>query len=171
MRERRLILLRHAKSSWSDPGLSDFERPLNKRGLRDAPRMGAKLKDTSIKPRLIVSSSAVRARATAETVRAALAPHECALELTERLYLAAPGEMLAVLDDRAADESDVMLVAHNPGITELANRVSDARIDNIPTCGCFVIETGEGIDSWAELRQKPGRLTAYFLARELAAET
>ncbi|MBT8423266.1 MAG: histidine phosphatase family protein [Gammaproteobacteria bacterium] len=157
---KRLGLLRHAKSSWDDAGLSDFDRPLNKRGLRDAPRMGALLRERDVAPQRIISSTAVRARCTAELAARELGIDESDIRLTDELYHAGAGTMLDVLTELGDDKDCVILVGHNPGITSLANFVaSDARIDNLPTAGFFYVESD--ISEWPELRDKPGKLVFF----------
>jgi phosphohistidine phosphatase len=158
---RRLALLRHAKSSWDNTGLSDFERPLNKRGLSDAPRMGKLMSEKGVKPGAIVSSSAVRARTTAELAGKELGIRPDEIRLTDALYLASASEMLSALDELAANDQNAILVGHNPGISSLANRIADARIDHLPTAACFYIEAE--INSWQELAGGTGHLV--FFAR------
>ena len=94
MADNTLILVRHAKSSWSNPGLSDHERPLNKRGKRDAPRMGRRLAGLGYHPQLLASSSAVRALTTAELIAAEIDYESRLIEIEGQLYGAAPGEIL-----------------------------------------------------------------------------
>ena len=136
----RLTLLRHAKSSWSEPGLADFDRPLNKRGRHDAPLMGELLVEQNISPQLIISSDARRARTTAKLVAQKLGYEQERIEFSHALYLATPRTLLNVMLEHAGDFDHIMLVAHNPGLTDLANRLSNARIDNLPTCGVFMVE-------------------------------
>jgi len=154
---KRLGLLRHAKSSWDTPGLSDFERTLNKRGLSDAPRMGTLLHERDVSPQSIISSTAVRARMTAELAAKEMGFDVSAIRLTDDLYHAGAGTMLDVLADLGGDKDNVVLVGHNPGITSLANHIAaDARIDNLPTAGFFYVEVD--INDWSELRHTPGTL-------------
>ena len=154
---KRLGLLRHAKSSWDNPRLSDFDRPLNKRGLRDAPRMGALLRERGVSPQRIISSTANRARSTAELAARDMAFDVAAIRLTDELYHASASTMLEVLADLGNGADEVILVAHNPGITSLANRVAtDARIDNLPTAGFFYVEAD--VAGWDELANSVGRL-------------
>ena len=115
---KRLLLLRHAKSSWGQTNLSDYDRSLNDRGRRDAPRIGRLLREEGLVPNLIVASSARRATTTAELVAEA-ASFEGELRYTDKLYLAEPGAYIALA--RRVDEAvnTLMLVGHNPGIQEL----------------------------------------------------
>ncbi len=164
MTVRRLGLLRHAKSSWDHPALADFERPLNKRGLRDAPRMGTLLAERGVKPAAIVSSSALRARTTAELVAGKLSIADTDLRLSKNLYHASAQTMLNVLDQLAGNDGEIILVGHNPGITELANRIADASIDNLPTAAFFYIEAD--IAQWSDLPDRPGRLLFFATPRD-----
>ena len=125
----RLALVRHAKSDWGDPALDDHDRPLNDRGLRDAPRMAAALAETEFRPKAILSSTALRARTTAGFFADALgAP----LELHERLYGAGPSTLLSTA--AASGLLSVMVVAHDPGMSDLAGQLSGDGISHMPTC-------------------------------------
>lgn len=138
---KRLILVRHAKSSWADPGMADIDRPLNERGKRDAPEMGRRLLDRGLKPDLVVSSAARRARATARRLAEALGIERQEILIVERLYEASVATWLEVIAGLPAAPATVMLVGHNPGLTDLVNRLLvDARIDNVPTCGVLCAE-------------------------------
>ncbi len=135
---KTLILLRHAKSD-HPPGLSDRDRPLAARGTLDAPRMGQRLHGRGIRVDRLISSPAVRALATARLVAAALEYPPRRIRVDERLY---PGDLAQLLDViRALEESalQVMLVAHNPGLSELAQRCA-AQITHLPTCAAAVLE-------------------------------
>lgn len=153
---KRLTLLRHAKSSWDAPGLTDFDRPLNARGKKDAPAMGARLRKRGFTPDLILSSSAVRARHTTELVAAELGLAADQIRYEKDLYLASAPELGDMLPDLAEDHEDVVIVAHNPGLTSFANRIADAQIDNLPTCGVFSVLLD--IDGWSEVLHRRGKL-------------
>ncbi len=142
-----LILIRHAKSSWKDSSLDDRERPLNKRGERDAPEMGARLARHRNRPDLIVSSPAVRALETARIIARKLGYPRKDIVVQERLYGAGIVELLDVI--RKADDSvaTLMLFGHNPGLTELANHLGPRPIPNLPTCG--VLHLGFDADTWS----------------------
>jgi phosphohistidine phosphatase len=142
-----LMLLRHAKSSWKDRGLPDHERPLNKRGRRDAPMMGERLAQRGVEPDLILSSSAARAVMTAEAVAEAFEYAWDEIVFEERLYEADAGEILEVIEEQDDWVDRLMLIGHNPGLTVLANHLSLRDIDNVPTCG--VLELRYEIESWA----------------------
>ena len=141
-----LIIVRHAKSSWKDSGLDDRERPLNRRGERDAPEMGARLARRGERPDLVVSSPAVRALTTARIIAGKLDYARKDIVVVSRLYGADVDELLDVI--RSADESaaTLMLFGHNPGLTELANHLGPRPIPNLPTCG--VLHLRFEADTW-----------------------
>ena len=143
-----LMLLRHAKSSWKDDTLTDHERPLNKRGIKTAPMMGHLIRDQELIPDLITSSTAVRARTTAEaTAEACGYPGE--LALTDELYLATAGEILSYAQERT-DETlgRILLVGHNPGMEDLVSTLAGRR-EPFPTAALAVFELD--IDHWRKL--------------------
>jgi phosphohistidine phosphatase len=147
---KRLILVRHAKSDWSLPDQEDWDRPLNARGQRDAPEMARRLRGRRLRPDLILTSPAVRALATATIMARAMRIAPSLLRPEERLYLAAPEDMLAVLRELGGTSRQLMVVGHNPGITEFANRLSAGdTIDNMPTCAVFTASFG--ITGWDRL--------------------
>ena len=137
---KTLLLVRHAKSSWKHADLDDIDRPLNKRGARDAPEMGRRLLERSLVPDLIVSSPAVRALMTASAIAREVSDTGDVV-IEEGLYGAAPQDVLdivAAFDDRF---QTAMVVGHNPTMTQLANSFSETPIENVPTCGMLFIET------------------------------
>ncbi|MBT8101708.1 MAG: histidine phosphatase family protein [Gammaproteobacteria bacterium] len=137
---KTLTLVRHAKSSWSDTHLSDRERPLNKRGERDAPRMGKRIAEHGIRPSLIVSSPATRAWTTAKIIAARISYPIEFLEREDSLYLASLDELLAVIAAQDNEFNNVMIVGHNPGLTDLANYLSPALTHNLPTAGVVSVQ-------------------------------
>lgn len=116
-----VLLMRHAKSSWDDAGLDDHDRPLNKRGLRDAPRMGRLLVANGLVPERIITSSAQRARRTAELVAVECGSPEVTVD--ERLYMADQDDWLTVLTTLPPG-SPLLLIGHNPGLEELVSMIS-----------------------------------------------
>lgn len=122
---KTLLLLRHAKSSWKDTELDDHDRPLNKRGKRDAPRMGKLLVEENLVPDLIVSSSAKRTRRTAELVAEA-ADYRGETRLTGDLYEANAERLLAAIQVVPHHVSRLLLIGHNPGLEELLEAISGA---------------------------------------------
>ena len=144
---RELLILRHAKSSWAHAGLDDHDRPLNKRGLRDAPRMGQLLRELGLVPDVILSSTAVRAATTA-----AMAAEACGFEgdlhRTPALYLAAPETMVDLVNELADGCPRVMIVAHNPGLEELVFALT-GRDEVFPTAALAAVRAP--IENWNEL--------------------
>lgn len=147
---KRLTLVRHAKSDWSLPGQADWDRPLNKRGQRDAPEMARRLRARKLKPDSVLSSPAVRALSTAAIMTRELKVPASHVHQDERLYLASPTDLLAVVRELGGAARHLMVLGHNPGITDFANRLSASdHIDNLPTCGVF--SAVFDIDAWADL--------------------
>lgn len=147
-----LTLIRHAKSSWSDPTLQDFDRPLNKRGHRNAPFMGKVLHDKNIRFDRVYSSPARRALDTAVYICTALDYGLDGIETDRGLYHAGAGELLNFihgLDDRM---NRIAIVGHNPGLNELTDMLTDERIDNVPTAGIVIFEANVG--HWRDIRKK-----------------
>lgn len=165
--QQRITLLRHAKSDWNSPTRDDFDRPLNARGKRDAPLMGEQLRKRGLRPQLILSSPALRAITTARLVAAELGYEAKSIVTDTNLYLASPATILDVLRAKGAACTDVMLVGHNPGLSELANRIGDVSIDNIPTCGAFTVELHA--DSWDALGKAAGQLAWFDYPKSLGA--
>ena len=133
---KTLYLLRHAKSSWKDISLSDFDRPLNKRGKHDAPFMAEKMRAKGIRPQLILSSPAKRAKKTAKTFSDIL---EVELHLDKKLYEGNISEMLEIIEHLFEHHDEVMIVAHNPELTMINDILSNKEIFNIPTTGIVAI--------------------------------
>ena len=132
---KTLTLVRHAKSSWKDTSLGDRERPLNKRGERDAPVMGKRIADAGIRPSLMMSSPAVRAWTTAKVVAKALGYPLEFLQREDDLYLASLDSLLDVVAAQEAGFNNIMLFGHNPGLTDFANYLSPGLTNNVPTAG------------------------------------
>lgn len=156
---KTLYLVRHAKSSWDTPALSDFERPLNERGERDAPRMAKRLKEKRIVFDLILSSPAQRALSTALHFAKVLEIPLSSLKTEASLYHASPDTILHVLRNVKDTAATVMIVAHNPGLTDFANACMQESIVNIPTCG--VAACTVPIERWTDMKLGSGRKLLY----------
>ncbi|MET0296591.1 MAG: histidine phosphatase family protein [Microbacterium sp.] len=137
----RLVLIRHAKSDWGDAFLADHDRPLNDRGMRDAPAMARRLADTGFRADTILSSTALRAATTADFFSGALG---VPVEQQERLY-GAPASLLLLAAAESGARS-VVVVAHDPGMSILAGRLSNDGIGHMPTCAVATF-TWE-VDDW-----------------------
>lgn len=153
---KMLYLVRHAKSSWEFSGLTDRQRPLNKRGRRDAPLMGQRLAERAIRPELIVSSPAVRALTTAQTIARELSISPDDVVLDERIYGADPSELIEVLRDIDDRYDCIMLVGHNPGLTDLVDRLTGEDLANVPTCGIAMLSFA--LKQWGEVGDAPAQL-------------
>jgi len=163
---KTLLILRHAKSSWKFPDLSDHDRPLNRRGKQDAPEMGRILKDRELVPDLIVSSTATRAKDTAVAI-AKHSGYKGKKTKNESLYAAEPAAYLKVIRELADDYERVLIVGHNPGVEELIEMLT-GEIHIIPTCTLAQIEFD--IDNWSDLLLQPtdrGRLVEILRPGEL----
>jgi len=145
-----LLLVRHAKSSWDDPAMTDFDRPLNERGKKDAPAMADKLIARGITVDSFISSPAKRAKKTAKIFSQAFKRKEEEIILVPELYLASSGVFESVLASIESDSETIALFSHNPGITDFANTLTGARIDDIPTCGIFAVSIDT--DDWKNFR-------------------
>jgi phosphohistidine phosphatase len=148
---KRLTLVRHAKSDAALADQPDWERPLNKRGERDAPEMGRRLHVRQLKPDLVLASPAARALTTATLMARELKFPANRVRRDERLYLAEAKQILEVVRDLGGSAAHVMVFAHNPGVTDCANRLSAGeQIDNMPTCAiftaCFPIERWDALE-------------------------
>ncbi len=156
---KTLYLVRHAKSSWKYEDLSDFDRPLNKRGRRDAPLMGRVLKQQKIRPELLVSSPANRAISAARMIAAEIGYAAEDIRSEERIYHASCTELLMLIRETNDSVGSLMMVGHNPGLTDVSNLLCDRYLDNIPTTG--IVRIAFAIDSWRELAQGAGTMTAF----------
>lgn len=147
---KTLLLIRHAKSDWGNDGLSDFDRPLNDRGKKDAPVMAERLLKREVKPDLFISSPAKRAAKTASIFAETYGVAKKEIMLVDALYLPATDVFYNVLEKLDDQYNQVALFSHNNGITDFANELTNARIDNIPTCGIFAINIY--LSHWKDFR-------------------
>lgn len=161
---KTLYILRHAKSSWENGDLSDFERPLNQRGLEAAPLMGGVMKENNFTPALILSSPAKRAEQTAQIVRRA-AGFDGAIEFVDGIYEASPGRLLEIIGAQNEMIESLLLVGHNPGLENLI-RALTGELHALPTAALAVItlETND----WKGINSSSNRLRALIRPKELA---
>ena len=149
---KKLYLIRHAKSSWGDFSLPDFERPLNERGKADAPEMAKRLLSKNIIIDAFVCSPAKRAKKTCRLFCREYDVNEDNIIIIESLYNAHAEtffEVAASLDDKY---DNVAIFSHNPGITDFVNSLcKDVQIDDMPTCGIFAVEIA--IENWIDLKK------------------
>ncbi len=152
---KTLYLVRHANSDWHNH-LSDFDRPLNKRGLRDAPEMGCQLRKRSLSPDIIISSPAMRARQTAERLATEICVAMESVLFNDRIYEAAPETLMNIIHNVSDRFDSAMLVGHNPSMSWLADLLSGERIGGMPTCGVATLELIT--DSWKNAGTCPATL-------------
>jgi len=141
-----LTLLRHAKSSWDDSSLADHERPLNRRGEADAPTMAKRIHAASIRPSLIISSPAVRAWTTAKVLAREITYPLEFLQREADLYLASVPTLLRVISEQDEGFNSILVVGHNPGLTDFANYLIPGLTENLPTAGVVSVKLDS--DTW-----------------------
>jgi phosphohistidine phosphatase len=165
---KTLLILRHAKSSWKDPNLPDHDRPLNKRGKHDAPRMGKLLKEEDLIPDLIISSTAARAKKTAELVAKACKYKGEEISLNQSLYGAEPAGYLKILQELSDKDKAVLVVGHSPSVEETVEVLTDSADVIMPTCALANISLP--IQNWAELNKQKikGKLLKIWRPKELS---
>lgn len=153
---RTLILIRHGKSDWANAQLSDFDRPLNARGDKNAPEMAARMLTKKQIPELILSSPALRAASTAKHFTKVWKKNPEEIQFEADIYEANTTNLLNIVNSVNNDYNKVALFGHNPGLTDFANYLSDGNIYNIPTSGVVFIEFDT--NSWSEISYHTGRL-------------
>lgn len=142
---KRLFLIRHAKSSWSDAEIDDFHRPLNARGKKDGPAMARRLAEAGIRPDVLISSPATRAKTTAGFMAEATGYATDAIRYDKNLYLGSVSYHCQVLAGLFAQVGVIFLVGHNDTITVLAEHLSGRALGNVPTCGVVALSfAGQG---------------------------
>ena len=168
----RLSLLRHAKSSWKNPGMADIDRSLSSRGRAAAPLMGEAIAERGLVPDLVLCSSARRTRETYDLVSEGWEPPP-AVEYCEALYHAAPDNLLDIVREQAPDTGHLMLIGHNPGFHlfgyDLIGRgplhAQERLSEKFPTCGLLVVDFNEG--EWADVRRGAGELSLFLVPADL----
>jgi phosphohistidine phosphatase len=146
---KTLLLVRHAKSSWGDFSLPDFDRPLNERGKHDAPMMAKRLLNKGVKLDLLVSSPAKRAKRTAQAFAEVFGKEKILYD--EELYMASAEQFFSVISRLDNSFHNIAIFSHNPGITSFANILQVASIDEMPTCSILAISTPA--QSWLDFRE------------------
>jgi len=160
---KTLFILRHAKSSWDNAALSDFERPLNERGLKAAPLMGDVMKKNRFQPELILSSPARRAEQTAALIKQS-AGIGGAIRFDERIYEASPARLLEVISEQNEKTESVLLVGHNPGLEGLI-RALTGELHPMPTAALAVIDLE--INRWSNIISSTNRLRTLIRPKEI----
>ncbi len=148
---KTLVLVRHAKSSWADSGQKDFDRPLNERGLKDAPMMAKRLLARKVKIDVFISSTAKRARKTCELFMKEFGADPDKMILQSKLYLAEPNAFREVIQKIDETVDHAVIFSHNNGITGFANQLTSARVDDMPTCSVFAVKIKS--NNWTDFEQ------------------
>lgn len=156
---KTLILLRHAKSSWEDPQVSDRDRALNNRGRRDAPRMAQRLALHYPTIDCVLCSSARRCKETVEVFLNAVRIDWNRVNIADELYLAGPDHIVRSLQRLPEEVDKVLYVGHNPGVTLVANKLANLNISNVPTCGMVVLQFERS--DWADLNYGIGEMLTF----------
>jgi len=151
MKHKTLILVRHAKSSWDSSATNDFDRPLNDRGKKDAPVMAKRLKERKNTIDAFISSPAKRAKKTAIVFAEEYGIDHDKIKFREELYGALPESFYDVICEVNDKHDTIAIFSHNPGITDFANSLTTAVIDNLPTCGIFAVKINSA--HWKEVRE------------------
>lgn len=163
-----LTLVRHAKSSWNYPELSDFERPLNNRGRRDAPALASLLRKADIKPDRLISSPATRAITTARLFAKELNLSFDDIDLNPHIYEASAWTLLHIVRSFPELDDEVMLFGHNPGISQFALDLADCPFAEMPTCAA--IRLGLGAKSWSGIKKGCGEILRYDYPKKSAKD-
>ena len=161
---KTVYLIRHAKSSWDDPRLQDVARPLNERGLRDAPFMAKMLRAKGAQVDQILSSPANRAFATAAFFAEAFGIAEKDIHVLHRIYEAFPETIVKLIQGLEPTQNTVFLFGHNPTLTAVANLFTHKHIDNIPTCG--IVRIDAAIDDWGAFLYPAATMTEFHYPKQ-----
>lgn len=148
---KKLLIIRHAKSSWGSSVTSDIDRPLNDRGHSEAPMMAKRLSEKKVKLDALISSPANRTLTTAGYFAKEYDIKKSDIIIADKLYQAYPEKFYEVIEDIDKDLDSVALFAHNPGITDFVNELTDTRIDDMPTCSVFAIKIP--IKKWKDFKE------------------
>ncbi|MBC7759767.1 MAG: histidine phosphatase family protein [Phormidesmis sp. FL-bin-119] len=167
---KHLVLMRHAKSDWSVTGQKDFDRELNPRGNRDAPRMGGRLtQEKGLKPDLVIASPAIRTSNTAKYVCEQLKFPEEKIVFDEEIYEGSVRSLLKVVNSLDDSCNTVLLVGHNPGISYLAEYITKQEIGELPTSG--IVSIHFEFDSWSLISEGTGKLEWYIYPKDADEES
>lgn len=161
---KTVYFIRHAKSSWSDMSLRDFDRPLNKRGKRDAPFMAQKLQELGVRPDAILSSTANRAFTTATHFAKALGIGRNEIIEVPSIYEAFYSTVLKIVQNQPKHWDTILVFGHNPAFTTIANAFEGDYIDNVPTCG--IVKVIADINDWSELTEETGKVAAFYYPKQ-----
>lgn len=160
---KMIYLVRHAKSSWKDTTAEDYDRPLNKRGINDAPLIGKYLFNQKIKVDMIIASPAKRAKLTAKIIAEEI-NYKSNIIFNKSIYEADLFDLIGIIKSTDKQINNLFLIGHNPSLNELANYLLDSDIGNIPTSGVVAI----GLDvEWKDIKEKSGILKFFIYPKKL----
>lgn len=166
---KTVILVRHAKSSWKDPDLEDFDRPLNKRGKRDAPFMGVRLRERRVRPDLILSSPAKRAKQTARMVAEAIGYPLRKIRFEKAIYDSTAQTLLEILQEQDDANGTIMMFGHHPGFSALADLLlKGGAAEHWPTTGVYCIRFQ--VDRWRDVTEGKGHCEFFDYPKRYAKE-
>ena len=166
---KKLFVVRHAKSSWDFPELDDYDRPLNKRGKKNAPEMGKRLAKKQLRPEKMITSPAKRAAATARRIAEEISFPTSKIEKESLMYHGSTRSMISVIQGAGDKVGTLMIFGHNPGLTDLVNYLSGSDIYNIPTCG--IAEIDFDVSSWQEVDKNTGKLISFDYPKKMPANS
>ncbi len=155
---KKIIFVRHSKSSWDNMYIQDHDRELNKRGRRDSVFMAKKLKELGYTPEIIIASSAVRALTTAKNISEVLGVSD--LRIENHLYSCSRKTIIDYVNALEAEASTILIVNHNPTITDIFNSYTSEYLYNVPTTGIFEVEFD--IDNWKDVKSDNGKIVNYI---------
>lgn len=160
---KTIVFVRHAKSAWDQPQLTDHERPLAPRGLNAAPKMAVRLADLAISVDVILCSTSRRTRQTFSLMSSVLCEHATSVSFLDSLYAADADTILAHILSLPNSARTCCVIGHNPGLTKLLQRMTSAGIDNVPTCGIAVVECH--VDQWVDVQE--GTLRSFMTPKQM----
>jgi phosphohistidine phosphatase len=166
MEVKDVCFVRHAKSSWDHPQMKDFDRPLDDRGLKDAPMMARKMHELGLKPDLIITSGANRARSTAEYFHKEFNLDKDHFQVNNDLYECTPEDVYDVLRTAPDEAHFVFVFGHNPTMTWVANQIAGVHIDNVPTCG--VVHVQAILNSWKKFKPEHAGFIGFHYPKQFA---
>lgn len=161
---KTVYIIRHAKSSWSDSSLKDIERPLNKRGYRDAPFMANLLSGKGVKPDRLISSPANRAYTTATYFAEAFHISKPSIDIRKTIYEAYPEDILDLVEHLANEWQTVCIFGHNPTFTSFANLFTNNYIANVPTCG--IVRIDADVERWEQFSVDTAKVTEFHYPKQ-----
>lgn len=162
---KTLTIIRHAKSSWNDPSLTDFQRPLNKRGVRDAPRIGEALHERGVSFDAVLCSDAQRAMQTLSLLGQGMAIDEEIVAYRHDMYGATANHLVSCIAEQPDSLSSIALVGHNPGMEDLAYKLAEQPVGHMSTCN--VVQLLFECSKWSDLSPGTGKAALILRPREL----